>query len=184
METLQVRAEAPPRNREQLFESLYEKAFPAVAKFVGKMNGGFDDAKDIFQDALVIYYEKTSRADFCITTSPEAYLLGIAKHLWVRRYRQDLKNVPLDRTEAEISIAHGEWPQVNSHRLLQLLETTGKKCLDLLRAFYYEKQSMREISQAFGYSSEHSATVQKYKCIEKIRDVIHTKPVSYEDFLE
>jgi len=44
--------------------------------------------------------------------------------------------------------------------------------MDLLQAFYYFKTPMREIAEEFGYRSERSATVQKYKCLEKVRDTV------------
>jgi RNA polymerase sigma factor (sigma-70 family) len=177
-------APSPVMSPDRVFEALYEKAFPSVAKFVAGMNGSFDDAKDIFQDALVIYYEKSARPGFQINSSPEAYLAGIAKHLWLRKFKTSIKNIPLDRSEKDIRISDEDMPAVNSDKLLNLLETTGKKCMDLLRAFYYEKLPVREIRQVFNYSSEHSATVQKYKCIEKIRAVVKSKSASYEDFTE
>ncbi|WP_246230140.1 RNA polymerase sigma factor [Mucilaginibacter humi] len=37
--------------RQQLFINLYKKAFPIVAKYVSRMGGSFDEAKDVFQDA-------------------------------------------------------------------------------------------------------------------------------------
>jgi RNA polymerase sigma factor (sigma-70 family) len=180
METLEIQQleTKPPAT---LFAELYETAFPLVARFVGKMNGSFDDAKDIFQDALVLFYEKTQQRNFRPAVSDEAYILGIAKHLWIRKFNRDIKNVPPDRFEAEISLDDNA-ATINESKLLQLLESTGKKCLDLLRAFYYEKLPMRNIAHLFNYRSEHSATVQKYKCIEKIREEIKTKSVSYEDF--
>jgi DNA-directed RNA polymerase specialized sigma24 family protein len=45
-------------SREALFMKLYQEAFPLVARHVSKMGGSFDEAKDIFQNALVVYYEK------------------------------------------------------------------------------------------------------------------------------
>lgn len=180
METLEM-PEPQIKPPAMLFAELYETAFPSVARFVGKMNGSFDDAKDIFQDALVLFYEKKQQRNFRPAVSDEAYLLGIAKHVWLRKFNRDRKNVSLDEFEAGISL-DDQTTTINESKLLQLLESTGKKCLDLLRAFYYEKLTMRNIAQAFNYSSEHSATVQKYKCIEKIRDEIKTKSISYEDF--
>ncbi len=167
----------------QLFERLYETAFLPVVKYVSKMNGSFEDSKDIFQDALVIYYEKSQQPDFSITSSEEAYIVGIAKNLWIKKFNRDHKNSSLDHFESEIFV-DDHTTKVNDHKLLQLLGSTGKKCMDLLRAFYYEKLPMRNIAGVFNYRSEHSATVQKYKCIEKIRETIKTKSISYEDFTD
>jgi DNA-directed RNA polymerase specialized sigma24 family protein len=170
--------------RERLFEEFYESAFPSVASFVSQMNGTFQDAKDIFQDALVIFFEKSEDPEFKINTAPERYILGISKHLWIKKFKADLKTISLTAMELSISIPADFFPTPHSRRLLRFLENSGKKCMDLLRGFYYEKQTMKDIAKTLGYSNEHSATVQKYKCLEKIRDSIKEKSISYEDFFE
>src|SRR5438045_667540 len=93
-------------------EELYEKAFPSVAQFVSKMHGSFADAKDIFHDALVIYYEKTEAESFKVTTSAEAYITGIAKYLWMKKFKLDKRAVSLDVMEAEITVPHDYHPTV------------------------------------------------------------------------
>ncbi|HWZ21572.1 MAG TPA: sigma-70 family RNA polymerase sigma factor [Cytophagaceae bacterium] len=181
--------EMPVRNKpvtssEKAFEEWYERAFPHVARFVRKMGGSFQDAKDIFHDALVIFYEKTKEESFHLKTAEEAYILGIAKHLWIRKFNKDKNTISLDNHEAAISIPNDYFPDVDSKRLLTLLEETGKKCLQLLRSFYYEKLSLKEITDQLGYRSVHSATVRKYKCLEKLRDNVKEKSINYEDFME
>jgi DNA-directed RNA polymerase specialized sigma24 family protein len=169
--------------REELFSLLYENAFPLVAAFVSHRRGTFDDAKDIFQDALVIFYEKKQHETITITVSDEAYILGIAKHLWSRKYTKDSSTVALDKIEAAITIPEDvQIPDAN--KLLRLLEMTGKKCMELLEAFYYQKASPAKIASEFGYQNTHSASVQKFKCLEKIRTIVKERSVSYDDFTE
>ncbi|MBL0743302.1 RNA polymerase sigma factor [Chryseolinea lacunae] len=183
METLEMSIqETLPTARD--FETLYEMAFPGVAAFVSKMNGTFDDAKDIFHDALVIFHEKEQSENFTINVPAEAYVLGIAKHLWLKKFKKTSRHIPLDSMEANIAIPEDYFPSVNDLTLLAVLERTGKKCLDILQAFYYEKMSLKNLAQALGFSSVHSATVQKYKCLEKVRDTVKEKSISYEDFFE
>lgn len=164
-------------------EKLYESSFMGVARFVSKMGGTLEDAKDIFHDALVIYFEKQGQDTLKIDISAEAYVLGIARHLWIRKFNHQKHCVRLDEEEQRIHI-HEDHDQVNTSRVLSLLETAGKKCLDLLHAFYFEKSSLLQIRKMFGFISEHSASVQKYKCIEKLRDTLHSKHLSHESFLE
>ncbi len=171
-------------NRVRLFEELYTKAFPAVARFVSSRHGTYDDAKDIFQDALVVFHEKLIQEGVEITVSDEAYILGIAKHLWLRKYKHDRTKVQLSLVESLFSIPDDFYENVQTSRLLNLLERAGRKCLELLQAFYYRKSSMNEIGDAFGFASEHSAAVQKYKCLEKVRDIVKEKSLQYEDFTE
>lgn len=169
---------------ERSFEQLYERAFPRVAHFVSNMNGTFDDAKDIFHDALVIFFEKTSSDKDFLTLSDEAYLSGIAKHLWIRKFKHDRHRISLDETEVAISLPDDSHEHPDAGRLLQFLEKAGKRCMDLLRAVYYQKLPVKDVSKKLGYQNEHSTSVQKYKCLEKIRDTIKEKAMNYEDFLE
>lgn len=166
-------------DRETLFIALYKSVFPSVAKNVSKMGGSFDEAKDIFQDALVIYYEKAVAGSFTINTSEKAYLAGIAKNLWLKKFRENNRQVAMDGFDIEAE----EEAEVSDSKLLNFLQTAGKKCMDLLRSFYYDQLPLNDIAETFGFSGTRSATVQKYKCLEKVRETVKEKSLTYEDFL-
>jgi RNA polymerase sigma factor (sigma-70 family) len=165
--------------RQELFISLYKKAFPVVAKYISRMGGSFDEAKDVFQDALVAYYERSVSAEPALNNNV-GYLVGTAKNLWNKRYRQNNQHTPLDT----IDLADEEHQHPANNRLLRFLETAGKKCMDLLKSFYYDELSPTEIADEFGYSGIRSATVQKYKCLEKVRETVKQKALLYDDFME
>ena len=166
------------------FESLYKKAFPVFARFAARSNASLEDAKDIFHDALVIYYEKSDVISLDLKVSAEAYVIGIAKHLWIRKFHADRRQVSLTDLESSITLPPDYYPTVNELRLLSFIENSGKRCLELLRKFYYDKISLREIAASLGYRSEHSAAVQKFKCIGKMRAAVRSKAMDYEDFLQ
>jgi len=169
------------KTNETLFIDLYKSAFPPVSSFVHKMGGDFEEAKDIFQDALVIYYEKTRTQAFNEEHSSAHYITGIARHLWYKKYRETKSNTSLNNmTDLK---AEEEEPNV-SENLLRFVEASGKKCMELLKAFYYEKLNMKELSTKFGFSGERSATTQKYKCLEKVRNGIKERSLTKEDFYE
>ena len=186
MDVLEANRKIPNRVViEHDFEELYELAFPLVAKFVRKSNGSFQEAKDIFHDALIIFYEKQVANSISIQVPAEIYLLGIAKHLWLRKFKQEKGNVSFDELEQEISIPEDYFQENKEHnRLLALLQISGRKCLQLLQAIYYDQLALPDIATIFGYSTVRSATVQKYKCLEKVRDKVKEKAIRYEDLLE
>jgi DNA-directed RNA polymerase specialized sigma24 family protein len=181
MITLETRPAAT--TREISFKKLYESVFPAVARFVAKRKGSLEDATDIFHDALIIFYEKTSRQEFVLQTNEEAYIMGIVKHLWLRKHNSG-HSVTFSDVEMAVDIPDDYFPSVNTSRLLTFLESVGEKCLALLRAFYFENKRVPEIQKAFRFSSEHSTSVQKYKCIEKLRESAKQKTDLYESFFE
>jgi len=166
--------------REMLFIALYKSAFPAIARYVSKMGGTFDEAKDIFQDALVIYYEKAALGAINLNTNERAYLLGISKHLWLHRFKDNTLQATLDGIDLSDEIQEESYSE---SRLMHFLETAGAKCMQLLRSFYYDQVPLDEAAKLFGFSGVRSATVQKYKCLEKVRETVKQKSLTYEDFL-
>jgi DNA-directed RNA polymerase specialized sigma24 family protein len=166
--------------REAFFLVLYKKAFPNFARYVARMGGSFEEAQDIFQDTLVIYYERVASAQGEIIVSEKAYLLGIAKKLWLQRYQAKLKNQPLN--DFDIEVVPDE--QMATGKILHYLETAGKKCMELLKAYYYDGLPVGNVATLFGYSSTHSASVAKYKCLEKVRETVKQNSLNYADFIE
>lgn len=170
------------QNREQLFIKLYQSAFPAVAAYVSKMGGSFDEAKDVFQDALISFYEKVLVNSTAINTTENGYLFGAARNIWLQRYRNKSRELPLD-VNTDFTDGEDE-TQPSTNKLLAYLATAGKRCMDMLKAFYYDKLDAEDIAITFGYSGIRSATVQKYKCLEKVRDTVKQKALQYDDFIE
>lgn len=169
--------------REQIWIALYKNAFPLVAKFISNRGGSFEQARDIFQDAAVIWYEKRADGEEFEIRSDKAYLFGIAKNLWYRKSSEQSKLLPLD-SQADTALNEAIDEQLSTARLMKLLEMSGRKCLELLKSFYYDKLSMTELAAGFGFRSTRSATVQKYKCLESVRETVKQKSLCYEDFFE
>jgi DNA-directed RNA polymerase specialized sigma24 family protein len=169
--------------RKVLFMQLYQQAFPLVAKYVRDMGGSFEEARDVFQDALVIYYEKIATSNLELQYSERAYLLGIARHCWAKKNKLNNRYTSLPDSLDGIAMEENTGSTATG-KLLDLLHASGKKCMELLQAFYYDKLPMNTIAGLFGFGGERSATVQKYKCLEKVRDIVKDKSLTYEDFLE
>ncbi|HLI94416.1 MAG TPA: hypothetical protein VKU83_12420 [Puia sp.] len=156
-------------NAEDPIVSLYRDAFPDFARMVGKMGGTLEQAKDNFHDALLIYLQKEKAGTLHLNNSPKAYVIGTAKICWLRAKKSGrtaaLEGLEISDQENEA----GNNAVERENRLLESLVKSGRKCLELLKAFYYDQVSMQDIAGRFGFSGGRSATVQKFKCLEKVR---------------
>lgn len=159
---------------------IYEESFPAVAQALSKMGCSFDEAREVFHDALIAWYEKDRAGKIPAHVTTVAYLVGIARHLYLRKFR----HAEYRLLDDEFQLTDETQPTTNEKRLLKLLQHSGRTCLDLLQAFYYDKLSAANLVAAFGFGSIRSATVQKFKCLEKVRSIVKQKSLRYEDFFE
>lgn len=169
---------------EQEMLRIYRESFPRVALVVRNLGGQPDQARDLFHDALIIYFEKRRNGGLEINSSETAYLTGIVRHLWFRQFRNQLPTSSLDASGEEVLYYEEDrqWEYLVTNGLNQFLKTAGKKCMELLQAFYYDQQSMQEIASRFQFSSARSATVQKFKCLEKLREQLKTSSLYAEAF--
>lgn len=163
-------------------ENIYLSHFPSAAQIVYRFGGTLEDAKDIFHDALIIFHEILQRGKK-IQTSNQAYILGIVKHLAIKRFKRNQHQCSLTEAESAINIPDDFYPSINDKKLLRFLEKAGKKCMDLLQTFYHTMLPLREIAVRFGYANEHSVSVQKYKCLDKLKAIVKQKSLEYNDFL-
>ena len=157
------------QNKESLQE-LYA-AFPSVSHFIRKNGGDQEDARDVFQESLLIFYRNVQKPDFVLTSSLNTYLFSIVKYLWKDQLKKKNRAVPFEAN------AHAVESDVRAYRLEELkmstidrvLDQLGKKCSDILQLFYYRKKSMEEIAHQLEYRNVDTAKTQKYKCMERAR---------------
>lgn len=160
-------------DRERTLERIYAKTYPMVRHYVKENKGTDEDAKDIFQEALIAYYEKAIDGQLTLTSSVSTYLMGICKNLWrqelsKRACKTGLSHAPVDEIGEEIMVDDEQ----STATLMTFVEQLGETCKSILVSFYYFGQRLEQIAEQHGYRSVRSATVQKFKCLERLRKAV------------
>ena len=135
--------------------------------------GNKEEANDILQEALIILCRKVNDLDFVLTSSLDTYIFGIAKMLWrselCKKNHQTAWSEFANAGDNEIEVLIN---QENNYKLAEkALNSISDICIRILELFYIKKESMSSIAVALGHSSENAAKTQKYKCLEKARQV-------------
>lgn len=158
----------------QALDALYAH-FGSVKSFVMSNSGTEEDARDVFQDALVIFCERVPQPDFQLTGTIQNYLFGICRYRWFAQLRAHKKRVASDAaasnlgdTEIEAIQAH-EKREAKFNALEQAMEALGGECRKLLQWFYFKKISLKEIASKLGMKSENAAKTRKFRCLEQAR---------------
>jgi len=159
---------------------IYRKFYPAVRNLVVLNSGSEDDARDIFQESIVVIYRKLTYDDLTLSCSFKTYLYAIAKRLWLKELEK--RRLSRERLSAwEVWEDEGiEEPIIEEkdarYRLYQdHFMSLSEKCQRLLRLFY-QKVPLREIAELMGFSSEKYAKKRKYQCKENLIKRIKEDP--------
>lgn len=74
---------------------IYKEHYPKVQHLVLQNSGDEDDAKDLYQDAFVVFYQKISEEGFELTSSIGTFIYSISKNLWLKQLRVFSKHTTL-----------------------------------------------------------------------------------------
>jgi len=66
-------------------QAVYEQAYSLCAAFVLNNNGTKDDAKDLFQEALIVLIQKLKIPEFELTANIKTYMYAIVRNLWLKK---------------------------------------------------------------------------------------------------
>ena len=161
-------------NSESAIKRLYVAYFPMVLQLIINNNGTPDDAKDIYQEAVIVLYNKIKKGDFELNSKLKTFLYSVCRRLWLKRLNQmsryggDLKDfqeyVPV---EDEVEDQHERNLQFS--KMQSALGMLGEPCKTIIEDFYINNRSMQDICERFGYTNADNAKTQKYKCLQRLK---------------
>ena len=144
---------------------------PKVERMVRNQGGIRADAKDLFQDALIILLGKAKDEGFTLSCSISTYLYAICRNRWQEelrrrgRFTQELEALPEEPNDLGAVLADEQ----NISLAERALQALGDKCQELLKRFYLLKEPLLTIAKSIGLAGEGAAKTRKYKCLEEAR---------------
>lgn len=158
---------------------LYRRYFPMVLHLVMTNTGTEDDAKDIYQEALIVLYEKVRSGSLELHCQLKTYLYSVSRRLWLKQLTQrsrfmvrDIEapvsdDMALEHLTDDLSVHEERDRQFDL--MADSLDRLGEPCRTLLEDFYIRHLSMQDITEKFGYTNADNAKTQKYKCLMRLK---------------
>ncbi len=165
----------------QVLEALYRIYFPLLRAWISRNQGSEEAARDIFQEAMVIMFEKIHQPDFQLTHSFQGYLMGIGKNLWLMQLRKkamtelddSLAGPDLGASIAD-DLQRRDRYQVYRHHFAKL----GETCQQILQ-WFLAGESLRQIAARLD-TTENYAKKRKFLCQKSLIEAIEADPRFHE----
>lgn len=165
----------------KVIAAIYKNYAPSIQQLVLKKGGTVADARDVFQDALMVLYHKAKDTNFELTSQFNTFLYGTARFIWDRKRKKMANNtMTIPEDNRYISGEDIEQDLINRERnkLFQDCFTKlGVFCQQILQLFYNQK-SMAEITEQMKLKNEHTTRNRKYRCQKNLETAIK-KDVRY-----
>ena|SRR5690606_20963025 len=165
---------------EKALEILYKKYYRMMTKLVITNSGTEEEAKDVYQDALIVFWQKANSGDLVLTSKMSTYIYSICQNLW--RKELDRKK-RLSHEEKDSSVTVDMDAPERERIMLRCIEQLGDTCKKVLMYYYFEELSMQDIADKLGFANTDTAKTKKYKCKQKLDELVKAQ-YSEHDFLD
>ena len=89
-----VLLEGLAQNDRLAIETLYQQHYSMVQSLIINNQGTADDARDIFQEAMIVLYEKARSGSFELNCQLKTYVYSVSRRLWLKSASAMQKYVP------------------------------------------------------------------------------------------
>ena len=167
------------RNDKKAVETIYKENYNMVQALVINNNGSSEDAKDIFQETIIVLYEKVQSGTFELNCQIKTFVYSVSRRLWLKRLLQQNRVSLSDGNEEIVSVDEDVEEHDRRNMEFAMMEKAmsglGEPCKSLLEAFYMQKRTMQEIAGSFGYTNAENAKNQKYKCLMRLKKLFFSQ---------
>ena len=161
-------------NDRSIIEAIYRDNYPMIQALILNNSGNSDEARDIFQEAMIVVYEKAKSENFELHCQLKTYIYSVCRRLWLKRLQQLQRYGSLIENVEETVAVDEDLDLHDKHNadfviMEQAMSKIGEPCKSLLDAYYIQKKNMQEIAADFGYTNSDNAKTQKYKCLVRLK---------------
>jgi RNA polymerase sigma factor (sigma-70 family) len=168
------------RGDESALDYLYKKNYRMMVKMIIKNNGSEEEAKDVYQEALIVLWQKALTEEFILTSKISTFLYSICQNLWRKELERKSRLTDEDTEAAEIfDIDKKERIEIINKCITDL----GETCRHILTYYYFDKMSMTDIAEKMGFANSDTAKTKKYKCKKELDKKIKSLYTA-SDFLD
>lgn len=161
-------------NSVEALNKLYVAYFPMVLQFILSNNGDEDDAKDVYQEAIIVLYNKVRSGNFELSSKLKTYIYSVSRRIWLKKLAQQSKKTNNiadfeDVLAVDEDMEQHEQKDMQFDKMKVALDSLGEPCKTIIQDFYIHNHSMQEICEKFGYTNADNAKTQKYKCLQRLK---------------
>ena len=145
-----------------------------ILQLVLNNSGNEDDAKDVFQESVIVLYNKVKSGNFELNSKLKTFIYSVSRRLWLKRLNaqnRTIRNIE-DYSEfipVEDDLERHEEKDRQFEVMELALSQLGEPCKTIIEDYYMQNKSMQEICEKFGYTNSDNAKTQKYKCLQRLK---------------
>lgn len=156
-------------------KELYKRCnFNMVKKMILNLGGNSEDAKDIFQEAVIALYKLIMKGEFELIEEFGGFVYSVSRKIWYKRFNSQKRYVFDElisiRQDTEGNIFDFKFEKKEElAKIKELFLLLSETCRKILELYYIKEFSMDAIAHRLKLKSEKVAKQMKYKCLKNLK---------------
>ena len=166
------------RQKDRVITYVYTTCYPDIRKLILSNRGNDHDVEDIFQDGMIIMYQKITEDGLELKCSFKTYLYSVCRFLWLQELEKRSRKTASYASIEELSGENDNNSQKEAGELKlyeKHFKELSKECQNVLN-MYFQKASMEEVAVVMGYKNIQIAKDKKYRCKKSLMAKIYNNP--------
>ncbi|MDZ4823339.1 MAG: sigma-70 family RNA polymerase sigma factor [Flavobacteriales bacterium] len=159
---------------------VYKNHFALIRSIVRNNNGSEDEARDVYQEGIIIFYKNIKAGKFRGESAIGSYLYSICRFVWLKHLQKKGRMMTVAAENISATLYEDDTYQLRNREcenlVQRLFEKLGEVCRQILIMTYFEELPMKEIALATGFKDEQNARNKKAKCMNSLRELITQSP--------
>ena len=165
----------------KILQYVYDTQYPIIEGYIVHNQGSRDQAKDVFQEAMIIVYNRVKSGKLELSCKFGTYVYAICKNIWIQERKKYLLRAEKLRQQPLMVNDPGpaDDPLLQDH--LKVLfdkhfNELSEDCQKILSMFF-NNFNVEEIRTAMDYKDLHHAADRKYRCKKSLIKRIVNDPL-------
>lgn len=135
---------------------------------------------------MVILCRRIKENRFDTKYEVSGFLYSVCRNLWINKVKRENRLVKISETmdnSENYDFTNDIITEQKRKTLKEVIARLGEKCFKLLQLSIYNNLSGNEICSMMGFTSVDAVKTQKYKCKQKLNELLEMNPV-YKEVIE
>ena len=163
-------------NDKNVLAELFIRYERLVISFIQNHGGDLNDAEDMLQEALIVFWQNAIKSDFKLTSKVSTYLIGVVKNKWKaelrKRNRLSENGIPQMVADNNPSSLEKVLKKEQLDMIAGALNRINPNCKKLLLLFYFEERNLKDIAKTLHLANVNVAKAKKYQCKKALEEVL------------
>jgi RNA polymerase sigma factor (sigma-70 family) len=164
-----------------ILQYVYDTQYPIIEGYIIHNQGSRDQAKDVFQEAMIVVYRRIKSGELELSCRFGTYLYAICKNIWIQERKKYLSRAEKLRQHSLMVNDPGpaDDPLIQNHlRTLfdKHFSDLSEDCQKILSMFF-NNFTVEDIRTAMNYKDVHHAADRKYRCKKSLIKRIVNDPL-------